>query len=1504
MNCETIRTRLSWLLDGELGAREAEEIRAHAASCPSCSALLAEMKACDNEIRTALSASQPSAGFAGRVILAASHRKVVWKRVAVGVAASLFIGLGLISLYVNTRAPSLLSVKVLGSPAFHADSMGALRVFVLNGATEQPIRDALISLFLAGTPLGQFRSNAAGSIDGWFHVPDLADGSYPLKLEVSSPLGNDVLERKVTVRREYRFMLTTDKPLYQPGQVVHLRTLALNTFTLKPRSGDAQIEVADSRGNVVYSKKARLSEFGIAAVDFTLADEVNLGTYQASVVASGLRQEKTFEVARYVLPKFKVDLEQTRQSYRPGDRVRATVRAKYFFGKPVQGRVRATLAREVASGELRADGSWEFEVPAPGEGTYAAEVTVTDTADHKESKQAQVVVSREPLKVVAYPEGGAVLWSARNTYFLLVSAPDGRPVRANLRLVVNGVQQDVETDELGVAKVLVNGTDVRLEWARDKAGNETRTLERVGDQNPAEFLIRLDKAAYKGGETMRVTVVGQPTGPVYVDVMKGGQLLVSKAAENGEAVVDLPPDLFGTIQVAAYTRTYVPPVVRLAYVNLPDGLKIRPRVSKEMFRPGEEMPVDFEVLDKNDKPIQAALGISVVDEALFGLAEAKIASEKAWLSLAPELIDTRGFLKADAAAIYQGGATNAQRFVSGNGQAALMPPLVSNPYVERMHDIERFVERWNEAISTLLIGGLVALGVAMGVLGIAYLFRRAAEMKFSGVTVLLIIVGFGLLFVFLVVPGMLSSQRASNGPEALVMKAVPHASAPPEPALPEIPLVAPAIDGEWGKSAQGQKFQYSSAKPEPPAPVPAKGDTLGASRSVAPPPARIREAFPETLYWQPQLITDERGRAHITLPAADSITSWRLLANAVARSGALGYEQANLRVFQDFFVDIDFPVALTKGDAVHIPVAVYNYLREPQTVSVRLNRESWFEPLDEETKSIELKAGEVSSVYFGMKVKEHGRKTLTVFADGKQQDAIRRSVEVMEKGREIPISVSERVSGRRSIKVEIPGRAIEGASVLFVRLTPGVSDLVTGLEGMIRMPSGCFEQTLSSAYPNVAIHTYLRETGQLTKEAEDRLSQAHSIAVQKILSFENPSGGFGWYPGREANLVLTAYGTMFLTDLAKVYEFDRRVIDRAIAWLEARQDASGSWLGQDHGSTWSRLSNSATPSTAWVAWALKRAGRAPGAVVRAEEFLRRFDENDAYAAALIANAFPTKHNLERLARMGSEGRWTTRVQTWTQARGGGADLEATALAVMALANEAPALADEGAAWIVKARDAWGSWGSTQATVLALKALAATGGGGVRAKVGARLAVNGKEVPNAFVDSDAAQSFDVSPYLVTGSNEIVLETSRRVNAQVAGRYYVPWGSEDMIRGVDGLKFKVSYDRTEVKVGDTLTCTVTVEADAFAMMAEVAIPPGFTVDTGGFDDLVSRRVIDRYAQNGRTLIFYLPGKGATFSYALKPRYPMKVLVPQSVSYEYYTPDRRVIVPPREIEVRARE
>ncbi len=103
---------------------------------------------------------------------------------------------------------------------------------------------------------------------------------------------------------------------------------------------------------------------------------------------------------------------------------------------------------------------------------------------------------------------------------------------------------------------------------------------------------------------------------------------------------------------------------------------------------------------------------------------------------------------------------------------------------------------------------------------------------------------------------------------------------------------------------------------------------------------RVREYFPETLTWQPEIITDGQGRAEVTLPAADAVTTWRLSMFANARDGRLGSADIPYRVFQDFFVDIDAPTQLTVGDKLSLPLTVHNYAKTAQTVTLTLDANS------------------------------------------------------------------------------------------------------------------------------------------------------------------------------------------------------------------------------------------------------------------------------------------------------------------------------------------------------------------------------------------------------------------------------------------------------------------------------------------------------------------------------------------------------------------------------------
>ncbi len=122
------------------------------------------------------------------------------------------------------------------------------------------------------------------------------------------------------------------------------------------------------------------------------------------------------------------------------------------------------------------------------------------------------------------------------------------------------------------------------------------------------------------------------------------------------------------------------------------------------------------------------------------------------------------------------------------------------------------------------------------------------------------------------------------------------------------------------------------------------------------------------MYWNPDAVTDASGHWQADLDLAHTITTWRLTALASAQDGRLGSTTAPLRVFQDFFVDIDLPVALTQGDEVSMPVAVYNYLQTGQRVELTLEQQDWFESLGEPSQAVDVAPGDVSVVYFPIKV--------------------------------------------------------------------------------------------------------------------------------------------------------------------------------------------------------------------------------------------------------------------------------------------------------------------------------------------------------------------------------------------------------------------------------------------------------------------------------------------------------------------------------------------------------
>ena len=141
----------------------------------------------------------------------------------------------------------------------------------------------------------------------------------------------------VKLKSDAKILLTSDKPIYQPGHLMHVRALVLRPVDMKPVANkEMQFEIEDPKGNKVFKKTLTTSEFGIASVDFQLADEVNMGDYHVprpSSASTGPTRPSPSSAT--CCPSSRSTAKADKTFYLPKEKIQVELQSDYFFGKPV-----------------------------------------------------------------------------------------------------------------------------------------------------------------------------------------------------------------------------------------------------------------------------------------------------------------------------------------------------------------------------------------------------------------------------------------------------------------------------------------------------------------------------------------------------------------------------------------------------------------------------------------------------------------------------------------------------------------------------------------------------------------------------------------------------------------------------------------------------------------------------------------------------------------------------------------------------------------------------------------------------------------------------------------------------------------------------------------------------------------------------------------------------------------------------------------------------------------
>ncbi len=483
------------------------------------------------------------------------------------------------------------------------------------------------------------------------------------------------------------------------------------------------------------------------------------------------------------------------------------------------------------------------------------------------------------------------------------------------------------------------------------------------------------------------------------------------------------------------------------------------------------------------------------------------------------------------------------------------------------------------------------------------------------------------------------------------------------------------------------------------------------------------------------------------------------------------------------------------------------------------------------------------------------------------------------------------------------------------------------------------EQTSSAAYPNILVVDYVKKARVASPELLMKAENYLNIGYQKLLTFERPGGGFDWWGSGEPLVWLSAYGLQEFNDMAKVYPIDRGVIDRTQKFLMSKRDKDGTWsnIGMTHSETIAQMGNPKLLLTSYVVWSLLDSGLKSPELKPSIEYIRDHvkEEENAYILALAANALAswdakddsTHEVLTKLlhkldAKKKDVPEWQAinfpaDGQSLAYARGDSLTVETTALTVLAMLKNGqfPNSVNKALVYLIKSKGPSGTWGSTSATILSLKALVAAAGGAKHKGVTPfTILAGGKEVQHGEVteeNADVLQMFDLKEYLRPGANEVTLKVKGETNLmyQIVGRHFEPWKSEAVKKPV--LEVAVEYDRTKLSTSDLLRAKATLKYNGavptYMVIVDLGIPPGFSADAGDFAEMVGTGKIKKFSLTARQATLYLgdvkPGDVLSFEYTLKPKYPIKAKTPSSVAYEYYTPANQAIAHPVELVVEDR-
>jgi CD109 antigen len=1331
-------------------------------------------------------------------------------------------------------------------------------------AGDKPARESIeINLLQDGKKIASASKTVDGQGTVSLEVPKVADGKYQIQVKGSS--FSDTAS--IDVQNTNLVFLETDKPIYKPGQTMHIRTLTLDP-DLKPVSLPVTISILDAKGIKIFQTSVTTDDYGMSSTDLPLSEEPNLGTWKINAVTDKAKDELDVRVEKYVLPKYEVSVNLPREWFLVSEPIKGNIGVEYSFGKPVQGEVTIIAKRYVGQWEQYAtltkgiDGSTDFELPAAGyvagtpaaggEGNVQLDITVTEkSTGYVESTSRLLTVAQSSVNVQVIPEGSVFKPGLPFSVLLLTETPDNQPVDKELDVTVTYMNKDFKDFYTDKRKVNTAKGKYLLELSPPEAAIAMMIEASSGDAYASQTI----SSSYSpSGNFIHLEQVTQGTAQVgkkidfkvystdravnfYYEVVSRGTVVFSNYTNSKDISFTVTPQMAPSAKLLVYqilpnaevAADYLPFEVEEVY-----PMEVSAEFSKDEAKPAEN--IDLNIKTEG----QAKVGIAAVDKSVFILAENRLNLQQVFDEL--ERLYMQPQAELHEVSFYPTYTVPGTEDIFKDVGVVVM----TNKTLPQSQDYELDAQK---GINSRLIQFPGGRGDV--VFGMAEDGKAIPPMAVPA-------------------PTTASSLQHTNGTDQLAdVQRVRQF-------FPETWLWDDIVTDSSGKATQQVTVPDSITTWMLSAVALSKDKGLGMAETslkvfqpffltIDLPYSAIRgEEFPVSVAIYNYLDTEQQVQVDIE----DS--DWFELLDTTTKTVNIGPNDIGSAEFMIRPGKIGINnVKVSARSSEAADAVVKTIIIEPEGVP------------QEFVDNIKLAGGitrSIDTTLPGVIVDDSGRVYLAVTSS----------------------FLTQTIDGLDAL-LQMPFGCGEQNMIVFA---PDV--FVT----KYLQSSGQLKPEIMAKAEKLMITGYQRE-----------LTYRHSDGSFSAFGNSDESG----------SLWLTAFVLKCFSQAEGLLYIDDSVLNDATNWITSHQQPDGSFeqvgfvchqemLGGLQGKN---------ALTAFTAIALLEAGEKVSSG-RAISYLEgKLNEmTDPYAVAITTYALELANSPQKdkaydklmsLAKEDENGIYWGSNDIITPLPGseekiGGpvarpfqpqvnasSTIETTGYATLALVQHGDAFnASKAAGWLVSHRNANGGFGSTQDTVVALQALIENATS-ARADVDLTVTLKGEGLDKKLtINKDNFDVLQIIPLPLDTTVAMKVEGKGDAIGQVVQRYNVP-ATEDT-PAAQMLEINVNYDTTEVSVNDLVNVSVSLTfnplpelniSEAGMIVLDVSVPTGFQAMTDSIEAAIQKMDnIKRYDVAGRKVIFYVedmtPGQQISFDFQVKALYPIKAKGVVSQAYSYYRPD----------------